>query len=68
MELRLVEEYNNLKDKTFKLDLFIAKIENDMTEVELKCPLELLKYQSELMNKYLMVLEVRLSLLGIKLE
>lgn len=68
MDLRLVEEYNTLKKRTLDLDLFIATAYNGVTTVNLPCPLELLKYQSELMNKYLMVLEVRLSLLNIKTE
>lgn len=68
MDIRLIEEYNSLRKRTFDLDLFIASTDNGSKKVELPCPLDLLKYQSELMNKYLMVLEVRLNLLGFKLE
>lgn len=68
MDLRLVEEYNALRKRSLDLNLFIATADNGVTKVDLPCPLELLKYQSELMNKYLMVLEVRLSLLNIKIE
>jgi len=53
-KIRIIEEYNQLKERLEKLSNFIN---ND--ETILNCPLELLTRQRSIMQDYLAVLEER---------
>lgn len=64
---KLLKEYKDFYNKYTELKYFIHKYENGLIDSSLNCPLVLLNYQIEIMEKYLMVLETRLSLLGYKL-
>lgn len=61
----LLEEYKAFYSKYTELKYFIHKYENGL--IDSSCPLELLRYQIEIMEKYLKILETRLSLLDYKL-
>lgn len=67
MTEKLLDEYKAFYNKYTELKYFIHKYENGLIDSSLNCPLDLLRYQIEIMEKYLMILETRLSLLNYKL-
>lgn len=54
---RMVKEYNELKERTYKLGSMLLKYDNGDLEFEPTCPIYLLRDQYSLMGDYLKVLE-----------
>ncbi len=65
---RMIEEYNQLKERTNKLEAMLGKSERGELDFELSCPVELLQTQYRLMAGYLKILEIRAHLEGIDLD
>ena len=65
---RMVQEYNELKDRYQKLHRIIVRDEARTLDFEPVSPRYLLKEQAEAMGKYLYCLEVRAELEGVKLD
>lgn len=55
-QIRFINEYDNLVDKYIRLKSFIDTIEDRKENIELNCPLELLKEQSDIMWRYIEIL------------
>ncbi len=66
-EIRFVDEYNQLKDRTEKLHKIIVKYEANTLEFRPNCSIELLKEQENAMRQYMYILEVRSQVEGIDL-
>ena len=64
---RFVKEYNELHDRTVKLDNMLKKYKNGELDFEPDCPYELLYTQLIYMVNYLCVLEERAKIENIKL-
>ncbi len=64
---RFIKEYNELHDRTVKLDNMLKKYKNGELNFEPDCPYELLYTQLIYMVNYLCVLEKRAEIEGIKL-
>ena len=56
---RLKEERRQLSERFDRLHDFIEKYEAGELDVELDCPIELLKEQKKAMGQYLYILELR---------
>ena len=56
---RMINEYNELKERTDKLGFMLVKESQGDLEFELSCPVSLLKVQYSAMNSYLNILKVR---------
>ena len=65
---RMINEYNELKDKHNKLHKMIIKYEAKTLDFEPTCPIELLKEQANYMGNYLRVLEIRAEIENVDLE
>lgn len=65
---RMINEYNELKDRYDKLHKMIIKYEAKTLDFEPTCPIELLKEQTNYMGNYLRVLEIRSEIENIDLE
>ena len=64
---RFIKEYNELHDRTVKLDNMLKKYKNGELNFEPDCPYELLYTQLIYMVNYLCVLEKRAEIENIKL-
>ena len=64
---RFIKEYNELHDRTVKLDNMLKKYKNRELDFEPNCPYELLYTQLIYMVNYLCVLEKRAKIENIKL-
>lgn len=64
---RMVNEYNELKERTDKLGFMLVKESQGGLDFELSCPVNLLKAQYNAMNAYLNILQVRAEIEGIEL-
>ena len=64
---RMVNEYNELKERTDKLGFVLVKESRGGLNFELSCPVNLLKAQYNAMNSYLNILKVRAEIEGIEL-
>ena len=64
---RFIKEYNELHDRTVKLDNMLKKYKNGELDFEPNCPYELLYTQLIYMVNYLCVLEKRAEIENIKL-
>lgn len=64
---RMKAEYHQLKDRYRKLVVMVAKYEAGTLDFTPNCPLELLKEQKEIMEKYLQVLELRAEIERVEL-
>ena len=64
---RMVNEYNELKERTDKLGFVLVKETRGCLNFELSCPVNLLKAQYNAMNSYLNILKVRAEIEGIEL-
>lgn len=58
-EVKLMDEYEVLCGKYRNLLRFIKKADNDKLGQPLKCPLELLKEQADVMKRYIDILFLR---------
>ena len=67
-QARLVVEYEQLRDRTKKLEKFLRKISVGKSDIELNCPLHLLQEQHNSMVKYLDCLKRRAIMEDIDLE
>lgn len=66
-EIRFVDEYGQLKDRTEKLHKMIVKYKANTLEFRPNCSIELLKEQENAMRQYMYILEVRSQVEGIDL-
>ena len=64
---RIVNEYNELEERTVKLGFMLARESRGGLDFELSCPVNLLIAQYNAMNSYLKILEVRAEIEGIEL-
>ena len=64
---RMVNEYNELKERIDKLGFVLVKESRGGLDFELSCPVNLLKAQYNAMNSYLNILKVRAEIEGIEL-
>ena len=64
---RMIDEYNELKERTDKLGFMLVKESRGGLDFELSCPVNLLKAQYNAMNSYLNILKVRAEIEGIEL-
>lgn len=55
-QVRFISEYDDLVGKYMKLNSFIKTVEKGLVNVELNCPLELLKEQADVMWRYIEIL------------
>lgn len=67
-QVRMVNEYRELKDRYQKLHKIIVKYEAGTLDFELNCSIELLKRQAKAMGEYLYILEVRAEIEDLALE
>ena len=65
---RMVNEYNELKERTEKLGSMLLKYSKGDLEFETTCPIELLQDQYIIMGDYLHVLEKRAVFEGVPLN
>ena len=63
---RMVNEYNELKERTDKLGLMIGNYHGGTLDFEPNCPIELLETQYYTMCAYLKILEQRAEVEGIE--
>lgn len=56
---RMVKEYNELKDRTYKLSCMLTRYDAGTLGFEPTCPIHLLREQFRHMDDYLRVLEQR---------
>ena len=63
----MINEYNELKERTDKLGFMLVKESRGGLDFELSCPVNLLKAQYNVMNSYLNILELRAEIEGIAL-
>ena len=64
---RIVNEYNELQERTVKLGFMLVRESRGGLDFELSCPVSLLKAQYNAMNSYLNILELRAEIDGIEL-
>ena len=64
---RMVNEYNELKERTDKLGFMLVKESRGCLDFELSSPVSLLKAQYNAMESYLNILKVRAEIEGIEL-
>ena len=64
---RIVNEYNELKERTVKLGFVLVKESRGGLNFKLSCPVNLLKAQYNVMNSYLNILELCAEIEGIEL-
>lgn len=55
-QVRLMTEYDNLCNKYRKLLNYIRFVDANEPDIELNCPLELLKEQADVMKRYIDIL------------
>ena len=55
-QVRFIGEYNDLVERYIKLNSFIKEVEEGLVNIELNCPLELLKEQADVMWRYIEIL------------
>lgn len=65
---RMVNEYNELKERTEKLGDMMLKYEYDELDFEPACPIKLLEAQWHTMRTYLYILEQRAEIENIDLN
>ena len=65
---RFVKEYNELLERTIKLDLIIDKYYDDVLDFEPDSPIELLEAQYHSMSAYLFILRERAEIENIKIK
>lgn len=65
---RMVEEYNELKERADKLNTLLGKERNGLLDFELSCPLELLNAQYNTMRAYQAILKRRARIEGVPLN
>ena len=65
---RMIEEFNQLKDRANKLEKMLRKYRLDKLDFELDCPYSLLKKQYDSMLAYMECLKERAILEDIDLE
>lgn len=65
---RFKAEYYQLEIRYYKLRNVIHKYEFGELDFELSCPIEMLKEQSDFMERYLRILELRAEIEGISLD
>jgi len=58
-KLRMVKEYNELKDKYDKLHVMLVKYDAGKLDFTPTCPIDLLRKQASVMGQYLYILETR---------
>lgn len=66
-QIRMVNEYRQLKDRYDKLDTMTIKYEAGTLDFTPTCPLDLLKEQKKHMGCYLRCLKIRAEIEGIEL-
>ena len=67
-EVRMVQEWKDLKEKTEKLRNVLIKYNAGTLDFQPACPGELLSRQLEVMEQYLFILEVRAEIEKIDLK
>ena len=55
-QVRFISEYDDLVERYMRLNSFIKTVEEGSVNVELNCPLELLKEQADVMWRYIEIL------------
>lgn len=65
---RMVNEYNELKERTNKLGIFLDRWLLDELDFEPTCPYELLESQFHVMKAYLSILKQRAEIEGVPLD
>lgn len=65
---RMQEEYEQLGNRMLKLDNMLIKHDKGELGFELKCPVELLRHQLDVMRDYFKILETRAQIEGIDLS
>ena len=65
---RMKAEYKELKDRYDKLNKMLIKYDARMLEFTPTCPIELLKEQAVVMERYLYILEIRALIEGVDLS
>lgn len=58
-QVRFMKEYDDLTMRYMKLNNILKQYENGTLDFEIKCPIELLKEQSDAMWKYIEILWAR---------
>lgn len=58
-KIRMVEEYQELKERYQKLHRMIVKYDAGTLDFKPTCPIDLLREQKATMGKYLNILEIR---------
>ncbi len=64
---RMINEYNELEERTDKLGFMLVKESRGGLDFELSCPVNLLKAQYNAMNAYLNILKVRAEIEEVEL-
>lgn len=64
---RMLYEYQQLVNRTIRLQNMLTKHRNGRLEFELSCPVELLERQLSVMMEYAEILEERANMEGVKL-
>lgn len=67
-QIRMVNEYRQLKDRYDKLDTITIKYEAGTLDFTPTCSLDLLKEQKKYMGCYLRCLKIRAEIEGVDLE
>ena len=65
---RMLYEYQQLVNRTIRLQNILTKSKNGELEFELACPIELLERQLSVMREYAEILEKRAEIEGVKLS
>lgn len=65
---RMVNEYNELKERTNKLGIFLDRWLLDELDFEPTCSFELLESQFHIMKAYLSILKQRAEIEGVPLD
>lgn len=65
---RMVNEYNELLERTGKLGTMLDKYEANELDFEPSCPFELLEAQYHIMRTYLYILQQRAEIEGVPLD
>lgn len=63
---RMVKEYTELRERYTKLHRMLIKHDAGKLEFTLNCPIELLREQASIMERYLNILEMRAVIEGVE--
>ena len=65
---RMINEYNEVKDRYNKLHKMIVKYDAGTLDFEPTCPIDLLREQKAVMGRYLNILEIRAEIENVNFE